>query len=127
MKSAFRPPGVSRPNVQLSSTLPVIDTYNRNFSGGYVVLVQDFGASPLSAVLKYDWYDPNTKLSDDEAKTDGDMAVNTFGFGLLWRANNNVKLTAFYEMNQNETTVAIDKYKADLKDNLFTLRLQYKF
>ncbi|GAB6012679.1 hypothetical protein [Viscerimonas tarda] len=110
-----------------ASALPAIDTYNRSFSGGYVVFVQDIAQLPFSAVLKYDWYDPNTKLSGDEAKTEGDIAVNTFGLGLLWRASANVKLTAFYELNKNETSQAIDKYKNDRKDNVLTLRLQYKF
>lgn len=110
-----------------ASTLPAIDTYNRNFSGGYVVFVQDIGALPVSAVLKYDWYNPNTKVSGNEDVTDGDIAVNTFGFGLLWRANANLKLTAYYEINKNETTDKIAKFNEDRKDNLFTLRLQYKF
>ncbi|GHS93606.1 hypothetical protein FACS1894207_0290 [Bacteroidia bacterium] len=110
-----------------ASTLPAIDTYNRNFSGGYVVFVQDIGALPVSAVLKYDWYNPNTKVSGNENVTDGDIAVNTFGFGFLWRANVNLKLTAYYEINKNETTDKIAKFSEDRKDNVFTLRLQYKF
>ncbi|MDR3093173.1 MAG: hypothetical protein LBU62_00835 [Bacteroidales bacterium] len=110
-----------------ASALPATDTYKRNFSGGYVVFVQDIGALPFSAVLKYDWYNPNTKVSGNEDITDGDIAVNTFGFGLLWRINNHLKLTAFYEINKNETAETLAKFKEDRKDNLFTLRLQYKF
>ncbi|GHT24882.1 hypothetical protein AGMMS4957_18700 [Bacteroidia bacterium] len=110
-----------------ASALPAIDTYKRNFSGGYAVFVQDIGMLPVSAVLKYDWYNPNTKVSGNEDVTEGDVAVNTFGFGLLWRASPNLKLTAYYEINKNETTDEIAKFKEDRKDNLFTLRLQYKF
>ncbi|GHT16128.1 hypothetical protein AGMMS4956_17740 [Bacteroidia bacterium] len=110
-----------------ASALPTADTYKRNFSGGYVVFVQDVGPLPFSAVLKYDWYNPNTKVSKNEVATDGDVAVNTFGFGLLWRISPNLKLTAYYEINKNETTEKIAKFNEDRKDNLFTLRLQYKF
>lgn len=42
------------------------DTYIRNFNGWYVMLVQDLGQSPLSLVAKYDYYDANTKLEEDE-------------------------------------------------------------
>ncbi|MDR0798825.1 MAG: hypothetical protein LBN18_03585 [Dysgonamonadaceae bacterium] len=108
------------------------DTYLRPFSGGYVILVQDLGELPFSAVLKYDWYDPNTKVSGDETgKKDGtsktDLAVNTFGFGALWKINQSLRLQAYYEINSNEKSANVAGMDKDLKDNVFTLRLQYKF
>jgi phosphate-selective porin len=114
-------------------SLPTSDTYIRNFNGAYAILVQDLGALPLSAVLKYDFYDPNTKVSGDEIGNDGtsttktDLTYSTFGFGALWKISNALRLQAFYEVNSNETSAEIDGYKADRKDNVFTLRLQYKF
>lgn len=114
-----------------ASTLPSTDTYIRKFRGGYVMLVQDFGQSPFSAVVKYDWYDPNTKVSGNEIglnETDkGDIAVNTIGFGILWRINDNIRLQAYYEINKNEKTENLAAFKNDISDNVFTLRLQYKF
>jgi hypothetical protein len=114
-----------------ASVLPAYDVYNRNFTGGYVIFVQDFGQLPVSAVLKYDWYDPNTKISGNaigqKDTGNGDISFHTFGFGLLWRANNNVRLQAYYEINTNETTDNLTAYTNDLKDNVFTMRLQYKF
>ncbi len=114
-----------------ASALPTTDTYIRNFSGGYVMLVQDLGKLPLSAVLKYDWYDPNTKVSGNEIGQNGitkaDIAQNTFGVGLLWRATNAVRLQAYYEINKNEKSQNLAGYESDRKDNVFTLRLQYKF
>jgi phosphate-selective porin len=114
-----------------ASTLPSSDTYIRHFQGGYIIFVQDIGKTPFSAVLKYDWYDPNTQVSGNEIGLNntgnGDLSVNTFGFGLLWRANNNVRLQAYYEINKNETTSNLVAYNDNLKDNVFTLRLQYKF
>jgi len=120
--------GSKSPN---ASTLPTTDTYIRNFSGGYIMLVQDLGSLPLSAVLKYDWYDPNTKVSKNEigqyGTGKGDIAYNTLGLGLLWKANNSLRLQAYYEFVNNEISENIVEYKEKLKDNVFTLRLQYKF
>lgn len=120
--------GSKSPN---ASTLPTSDTYLRNISGGYVILVQDLGRLPLAAVLKYDWYDPNTQASGNELGLNntakGDVAQNTFGFGMLWNATKDIRLTAYYEINKNETSENLTGYTADRKDNAFTLRMQYKF
>jgi phosphate-selective porin len=114
-----------------SSSLPTTDTYIRNFNGGYVMLVQDLGSLPLSAVVKYDWYDPNTKVSGDEIGQNGttkaDISQNTIGMGLLWRATNAIRVQAYYEINNNEKSQNLAGYDSDRKDNVFTLRLQYKF
>jgi phosphate-selective porin len=114
-----------------AAALPTADTYIRNFTGGYVIFIQDMGSTPFSAVLKYDWYDPNTKVAKNETGENGtskaDLSFNTFGFGALWRINNSLRLQAFYEIVSNETTANLTSMNADLKDNLFTLRLQYKF
>jgi len=40
--------------------------------------------------------------------------------------NNNIRIMAYYDMVSNEKTV-LKNYFADLKDNLVTVRLQYKF
>jgi phosphate-selective porin len=110
------------------------DTYIRNFKGGYVMFVQDIGKLPFSAVLKYDWYDPNTKVSENEAGRNGtgiaDLAQNTLGLGVLWKINNNLRLQAYYEINKYEKTDNIKVGETpvnNLKPNVFTLRLQYKF
>ena len=114
-----------------ASVLPSVDTYIRNFNGAYVIFVQDLGSLPFSAVLKYEWYDPNTKVSgneigeNDTSKTD--LRYDTFGFGALWKINDALRLQAYYEMNRNETTANIANMDRDLQDNVFTLRLQYKF
>ncbi|MCD7973248.1 MAG: hypothetical protein LUG18_11395 [Candidatus Azobacteroides sp.] len=110
--------------------LPDYDTYIRDFCGGYVILVQDLGTSPFSLVAKYDWYDPNTKISKNEVGQNGtsvaDRAQNTWGVGALWNATENVRLQAYYEFNNYEKTDFIAG-NSDLKANVFTLRLQYKF
>ncbi|MDR1371852.1 MAG: hypothetical protein LBJ17_01815 [Dysgonamonadaceae bacterium] len=114
-----------------AAVLPTGDTYIRDFSGFYAILVQDIGELPFSAVLKYDLYDPNTKVSGKETGINGtsktDLSVNTFGFGALWKISTAMRLQAFYEINSNETSDNVAAMTEDLKDNIFTLRLQYKF
>lgn len=114
-----------------ASSLPAHDTYIRDFNGGYIIYVQHFGNSPFAAVLKYDWYDPNTGISGNDIGTnnthEGDVAQNTFGFGMLWHINDGLRLQAYYEMNNNEKTSNLAAYANDRKDDIFTLRLQYKF
>ena len=109
-----------------TSVLPTVDTYIRDFSGGYAILVQDIGTSPFSAVLKYDWYDPNTQISENEVLAKADLFYNTLGMGALWRIQSNLILQAYYEINRNEKTSSINAAE-DIKDNVFTLRVQYKF
>jgi phosphate-selective porin len=86
---------------------------------------------PLSAVVKYDFYDPNVKIAGNNIGLNGsdvgDVSFNTLGFGLLFRANSNIRLQAFYEMLTDDKTSNLADYASDRKDNVFTLRLQYKF
>lgn len=113
------------------SKLPTNDTYIRQFAGGYVMLVHDIRHIPLSAVVKYDWYDPNTSVKSNDIGiygTDiGDLGINTVGMGLLWRTTENFKIHIYTELIKNETSSNIAAYRDDLSDNLFTLRLQYRF
>ncbi|MCD7908602.1 MAG: hypothetical protein LUH04_13155, partial [Clostridium sp.] len=104
------------------------DIYSRQFNGFYAYLVQDFGKH--SVVLKYDQYDPNTKVSKNDVKTAGDVAYNTFGFGYLYQPNSNVRIMAYYDVVGNEkvkNNASLSKFEKNIKDDTFTLRLQYKF
>jgi phosphate-selective porin len=80
-------------------------------------------------VAKYDYYDPNTSLSGDAAKS----SVNYKTFTLAWQhyLNDNIRITAQYEMPSNEKNATI-KNKAgvadtQLADNTFSIRVQAKF
>lgn len=114
-----------------SSSPSTSDTYVRNFSGGYAILSQGIGFADLSAVVKYDWYNPNTKVSGDHIglnnTSTGDVSYNTLGMGMLWDANKNIRLHAYYEIVKNETSNNLAGFETDRKDNVFTLRFQYKF
>ena len=124
----------------------------RKISGGYLLLAQDLGTTPFTFVAKYDWYNPNTDVSGNDIAKDvdadqrktgaGDITKSTVGLGLLWRIHPSLKLTAYYDIVTNETTENLKGSKnADGKfsspanfgyekvrpENVFTLRLQYKF
>ena len=123
-------PATSSNSKSPNSSTPVItDTYIRDFCGGYIIFVQDLGQLPFSAVVKYDWYDPNVKVAKNDVGLNGtgpaDLMQNTLGLGMLWRVNNNIRLQAYYEFNSNEKTENIAV--RDIKSDVFTLRLQYKF
>ena len=87
-------------------------------------------------MVKYDWYDPNTDVKGDEIgkaisggkpTTDGDIKYTTIGLGLAYRWDANLKITAYYDMVENETSANLGGYTNDLLDNVFTLRAQVKF
>lgn len=107
--------------------------YKRPFLGYFFYLVQDIGTSPFSAVLKYDTYDPNTDIKNNEVGFTGsqtnktDLAQSTIGIGALYRFSKNIRLQAYYELNSNEKSTNVSGYETDRKDNVLTVRLQYKF
>jgi hypothetical protein len=118
------------------------DVFNRRFSGLYVYFIQNILESPLQAVVKYDLYDPNTEVSGNEigltatgatATNAADVKYSTLGLGLNYRLTPNMKVMAYYDIVTNETTSNIvststlSDLSNDRKDNVFTLRLQYKF
>ncbi len=115
-----------------SASLPTVDTYIRPFSGGYALLAQDLGTLPLTALVKYDWYDPNTSVSGSaigSASYTGkaDIGYQTLGLGLLYKVSSAVRLTAYYELVNNEKTPSLASYTADQKDNRFSFVVQCKF
>lgn len=118
------------PNYDKRPTQP---TYIRPFGGGYVMLAQSLGRLPVSVVVKYDWYDPNTQVKGDRIGVAGsstgaaDLTLSTFGFGALWDIGKHVRLTAYYDLHYNERSAALAGFERDLRDDVFTLRVQYKF
>ncbi|MDR0233079.1 MAG: OprO/OprP family phosphate-selective porin [Dysgonamonadaceae bacterium] len=109
------------------TALPAGDTYMRNISGGYVILTQELGKLPLTFVAKYDWYDPNTNIAGNNITNKGEILMSNIGLGLFWDIDSALRLTAYYDIVKNETSENVTGWKEDRKDNVFTLRLQYKF
>lgn len=115
------------PTASPSSTL-----YHRSFNGAYFYFIQNIGQSKFQLVAKYDWYDPNVKIAGTEiGKTAtntkvGDIRFDTYGFGLIYRMNTNLKLVTYYDIVKNEETL-VSGYGQDIKDNVMTIRMQFKF
>lgn len=123
-------PGTQTSTNSPNGNLPDYDVYIRNFQGGYVMLVQSIGSLPFSVVVKYDWYDPNTKIAGNALGLNGtgkaDMQKNTLGAGAIWDATKQIRLLAYYEFNNREKSENIAEPNG-FKSDAFTLRLQYKF
>ena len=83
-------------------------------------------------MVKYDWYDPNRKVKESDIGKPGtnltvaDIRYSTLGVGYAYYMNDNVKLVLYYEFVTNEPT-QLPGYTTDIKDNIFTCRIQYRF
>lgn len=119
-------------------TYPSDPLFLRNFNGFYAILVHDIGSSKHSVVLKYDYYDPNTKIKGNEigllTKTGAaDISFSTFGIGYLYRWNQHLQLMAYYDFVKNEksnylwSANGLQNFASTIKQNVLTLRLQVKF
>lgn len=112
--------------------LPSAPTYLRKFNGAFFYFLQNIIDSKNQLVVKYDWYDPNNKVRGKEIGATGkkfgvaDIKYSTWGIGIIRDLNKIIKLTLYYELVKNEDTQVLD-YTTDLKDNLFTCRLQLRF
>jgi Phosphate-selective porin len=99
-----------------------------NFSGYYVYLIKNIGQKN-QFVAKYDFYDPNTKLSGDAAGSN----VNYKTLTLAWQCyvNDNIRISLNYEMPQNEKSASVKNIAGiagtQLSDNTLGIRIQAKF
>lgn len=114
-----------------ASALPSYDTYIRNFNGGYLIVSQSIGKLPVSVVFKYDWYDPNTNVATNDIglnnTNQSDIFRDTFGIGMFWDVNKNIRLQTYFDINRNEKIQNLAEYNTDKKDNVLTCRVQFKF
>jgi phosphate-selective porin len=137
-------PGTSKLNIspanRIIPDIRINDTYVRSFNGGYVYFIHNILHSRHEIVVKYDFLDPNTDIKGTDAKSSvsfnestiktglggADVAYATWGFGYNVRIATNIKLMAYYELVKNEET-ALSGYSNDIKDNVLTIRAQFKF
>ncbi|MFT4023336.1 MAG: porin [Flavihumibacter sp.] len=110
--------------------LPDEPLYTRSFNGAFFYLLHSIGKHQFAA--KYDWYDPNTAVAGAAIKngpahfSGADIKYNTLGIGYLNYINSNLKMVLWYDQVRNEKT-ELDGYTTDLRDNVFTCRLQFRF
>jgi hypothetical protein len=103
----------------------------RNFDGVYLTYLQHLGSPKHQAIIKYDWYDPNTEVTGmaiSEAKgfNKADIRYNTLGVGYVYYANPSLNLSLYYDIVKNEKT-ALSGFTEDIEDNIFTCRIRYRF
>jgi len=116
------------PSFLLDASIPY---YIRPFNGGFFCFLQNIINKHHQLGLKLDWYDPNTKVKAEEINLDNkfgpaDIKYTTLGGGYIYYINENLKLTLWYEDVKNEKT-SIPGFTEDLKDNVLTCRLQFRF
>ena len=135
-------PGTDKSTTSPKSAAPpvIADVYVREFTGAYVYFIQRILQTKHEFVVKYDWYDPNKNISADEIGVAGsktsaaDIKYTTIGLGWNYYATTNAKLSVYYDMVSNEKSAnvkgkatGIDNFSKDLKDNVLTVRVLFKF
>ncbi len=112
---------------------PLIQPYYiREFNGAFIYFLQNIFTEKHMLAFKYDIYDPNKKLSGKEIGVPdtnthaGDIKYNTFGAGYIYFADPHLKIVVWYDVIRNETTL-LNGYTSDIKDNIFTFRVQFRF
>ncbi len=126
------------PTAQISGSI-----YQRDFRGWYLAYIQNIG-SREQLVVRYDVYDPNANVNAEDftpsntgggtGLTASDIKFSTLGLGLIHHWDENVKFVLYYEMVKNEeltnftgAPAGLPAYASDVKDNVLTFRVQYKF
>ncbi|MBY0244126.1 MAG: hypothetical protein K2Q03_01605 [Sphingobacteriaceae bacterium] len=94
-------------------------------------MVQKILKSKFTLLLAYDVYDPNTNITEKDINlanktTIGDIKYSTFGYGIIYQVNPRIKFTLYNENITNHST-QITNYNQDVKDDVFTARLQYRW
>ncbi len=109
-----------------------LPTYLRHFDGAFLLFLQNIINQRHQLMLKYDWYDPNTNASKTQIGKSGtnlttaDIRFSTIGVGYGFQVNPQTRLTLYYDIVKNERT-EMAGFKSDLKDNILTCRLHFRF
>jgi len=123
---------VANPGVLPNTNGLPIPTYVRHFNGSFFYFLQNIINTKHQLLIKYDWFDPNIKASDAQIGKPGtnltaaDIKFSTLGIGYVYHFNLQTKIIFYYDMVKNEVT-QLTGYTNDLKDNIFTCRLQFRF
>lgn len=124
-------PSSEMSNKSPNGSLQTTAMYLRPISGGYALLTQGIGHTPLTCFARYDWYDPNTNVSGNEVgaggSTEADICYRTLGLGAMYQLSDALRLTLYGEQVWNETTNQLSKFSSDRKDKRLTISLLYRF
>jgi hypothetical protein len=114
------------------ANLPTEAIYIRNFNGAFIYFLQNIYSNKHQIVLKYDWFDPNTDVTGSDIGKTGskltaaDVMYTTIGVGYNYYMTDNIRWVFWYDRITNEKT-NLAGYTNDLKDDLVTCRLQFRF
>lgn len=117
------------PNV---TTVNAANTVQRQFNGANAYFVQRIGKTKHEFVVKYEWYDPNTKLSASDFGVgttfkSAELKYQMLGLGYVHYWDENLKFMVYYNFVENEKGEGISGFTKDIKDNVLTFRMQYRF
>src|SRR4030042_908094 len=93
----------------------------KEFAGYYAYFIKNIGKRN-QFVARYDYFDPNTKLSGDKAGKD--IYYQTLTLAWQYYLNDFIRFSVTYEMPWNEKNAT---YPDDIEDNVFGIRMQAKF
>ena len=113
-------PGTVAATSTMAQMLASPSLYN-NFSGYYIYFIKNIGPKN-QFVAKYDYYDPNTKLSGDAAGNN--IYYKTWTLAWQYYLNDFIRISLNYEMPKNEINAS---NPTDKKDNTLGVRIQAKF
>jgi hypothetical protein len=135
---AGKQPGTLASNASLQAAVSG-DVAKRSFHGYYLYLIQNLGSAD-QVVVKYDAMRPNTEVEVSDFRTGTNLTVadipfRTLGLGYIHYLDDNVKVVAYYELIANESldpalltaSSALYPYTSNARDNVLTIRMQYKF
>jgi len=129
-QSATYSTSITPPFIPVNKSLQPEAIYIRNFDGAYFYLLQTF-LKKHQLFVKYDWYDPNKKVKGSDLKPvnnfgAADLRYDTFGTGYIFYLNENLKFVLYYDHPVNEGS-GIKGFSRDIKDDTYTLRIQFRF
>ena len=107
-------------------------SYVRHFDGAYLYFLQNIVNPRHQVCVKYDWYDPNTDVKGMDIGRAGEninatnIKYSTLGLGYIYYCNENMKLVFWYDVIKNERT-QLAGFTEDLRDNVLTCRMQFRF
>ncbi|MBL7744925.1 MAG: porin [Chitinophagaceae bacterium] len=113
-------------------SLPNAPVYIRDFNGAFLCFLQNIVNKKHQLLIKYDWYDPDRNVKGNDIGKPGtnlsstDIRYSTLGIGYIYYFSDYTKLVLYYDIVKNEAT-QLAGYTGNLKDNIFTCRVQFRF
>lgn len=114
------------------SARPTGASYLRPFQSFFGLLAHEIVNTNTALAVKFDYFDPNTKVSGNDIGISehtgvADITYTTLSCGIIFTPTKHLRFSAWYDIPTNETTQWVTGYTENRKENLFTLRMQVRF